>query len=620
MRTPARSSPWGVGGALLTLTIAAWSPRSLVGHRATDLLLTGIGGLAVGAVLSLSTGIGNGFRRMSALVLAAVVALLGPVVLAMSGAATQTTFVGLWILTSVIAGLDLCFVTRIRLLVLPSGLLLLPLVVDDPVSALRWVLAWFASLLVTLWLLDGDTHRDLDHPEPEPGASDRPHRRPADLLRILGSGLAAGTALALLVGNPGCSFQPLADLGRHLPWPDRIPELRVDDVPDVPLLDLEVDEHGHETRYLLDPAGRRFTGSLTGESLAVVEVDGLDRFLDEAGATRARFLEDGSLLVHGPGGHDVVYRRDDDGWFLPAGDERFHVSGSRPDLPTAVTDSAGDPIAFTSDDGLLHLDPAGAPTELVDTHGTTIPVPPDAVVIATTGIHAAIERVDGLITITDDAFGNRRVYDPSGDLRVEVHLDDGDRLHLAFDGSRDRMTASTDRRGRIGTVRIDREGNAFDPLPDWAERRSLLDRFGPLRPVLIAVTAGVAIALLVRVLRRRERSSGTDDPSWAEDRVRRLESIADGHGIERRPAESVIGFGRRLDTEMDESDGRLVATATILDTALFGHRPLTDAERARVEETIRHVENDRPPLPRRRRRERREHDRADTIRHRRRPV
>lgn len=607
MRTPLRSSGWAAGTGLAAMAVAVLSLRSLEADSLVRWLLIGLAATAGGAVLSLTTKVGRFFLRVSATLAAAVVAMAGFFVIGVTGMATEGSLLVLWVIIAAVVGVDLCWASRIRLLTLLSGLLLLPLVVSDPLPALGWVLSWIVLVLATFWLLDGDAHRQAEQPEPPLGESSSPARRPVDLLRIVGFGLTVAAGLALTVGDPSCSLQPLADLGRHLPWPDRVPGLRFDEGLAVPLLDLEIDGNGHETRYLFDPRGRRFVESLAGDMLAVVEVDGLDRFVDADGRVRARFLDDGSLLVTGSNGEDQAFERDDEGWFLTV-DGRIHRVGiDWFDAPVTLRDVNGEPMGWAADD-VVHLDPATAPSALLERFGTTIAVPPEAVVLATAGIHPRVTRSGDIVTIIDEVLSNERVYDRSGDLTVEIDLDDGDRLRLEFDGSRSKMRASSEELGSIGTVPIDRKGNVFDLPPQRSDRDSWFDDLGRFRPLVVAAVVVAALILAAWLLRRWRRGvDAKNDPTWAEEQVRRLEAIGRGHGIERGRAQSVIAFGARLDIEVDESSGRLIDIVDILDTALFGDRPLTDTERTSVETVIDTVADERPALRRRERREQAAH-------------
>src|SRR5699024_8076042 len=87
MRTPPRASPWAVGAALLTLVIAVASLRSLIYRGPVSVLMRGIGGLTVGALRPLGTGIGTTFGRVSALFFAAVAAFRGTTLLGLAGTA-----------------------------------------------------------------------------------------------------------------------------------------------------------------------------------------------------------------------------------------------------------------------------------------------------------------------------------------------------------------------------------------------------------------------------------------------------------------------------------------------------------------------------------------------------
>lgn len=614
-RFPPRASVAGVIAGLVTLGLALAALESLVGETMLWWAGSTWVGLAAGAAIAVGTTVAVAFRVVSALLFAAVAFLVGGLALAAVGAIGEPTVRLLWLLCAVVGGLDLCYVSRVRFLTLVSGLLLLPLVVEEQSSALPWVLVWLAAALVTLWLLNADSLRALRRPESTTPDTATATLAAGPLVGLLLGALAAGVILAALIGTRSFNFQPLADLAKHLPWQPKLDQqLELDDVA---ILDFEVDRRGHETRYGLDERGRRFVDSPAGSRLAVVEVDGLDRFLERDGDEVGRFTADGHLVASTPWGADTTYERDDTGWFLPTPAGPYRMDLDDPDGARLLTAPTGEVIGTYGWDRDLSLYGRPGFDALAEATGGTLVLPDPSILLATTGWSAEVTRADGTIHVRDRTLPGSRTYHLGEELEVDVTMPPAGRFRYHFDAEREHLTISWAEGGELGSIRIHRTGNIFDEGPiDPDDPDGHLPTLGTTLRIAAVAVAVLALIGAVWYLRRRRRDDEDEamrsDRRWAEEELRRLEDLGRRHGVRRRPAASVLAFVDRLDREVDEGEGRLEVAALAVDAGLYGHRPLGVEERARASAVIDRVRDERPSLSRReRRRRRRELDDRD---------
>ncbi|MCB0978241.1 MAG: hypothetical protein KDB02_12355 [Acidimicrobiales bacterium] len=590
----------------MTLTLSAVIAVSLVKRSEADdaskWMTTLIVGLALGALIANLTPIGRYFRRWSAIVVALVIWVVGMIALGLTGGAGLNEDSGLFLfgLWCVIAALDLCFVSRLRTMVILSGLVMVPLVAALDSSALFSAFAWFSSAIFAMWLLSTDEQRALRRPEPVDGVVGKPRARGSDLAVTIAMALLVGFTLAFLMSTPSCSLSPLGKALEWMPWHPQIkPNWEPGD--GRPLRLLELDRNGHETRTYLNKKGRRFmVDPATGEPFGVVDRDGSTSVVDLDGREVGRF-EDGDFVAVGPDGEEVRYHRDDDGWYVETKDgTRFRIE---PGAATTMRDESGRTVGIvpTNRPGQLRIDANDQRLSELDRDGDgMIPAPNDAVLDATTGYGDSIrsQRVDGETSVEDPEHGEHRVYRHEGDgYDVSVDSDYGsdDAHSYHVDRKDDTVTAYDSDGNEVLSIDVDRKGNALDDIDgrdfDMDDQQPKPDRDRPSPPwkaIAIVVTTlaalGAAFAFWVWWKRRRTEAEAADR-DWAEEQVRRLEAWGRDHTFPRERAESVVRYLTRLDFEIAQ-DGTLAPLGDVLDDALFGRRPLPVDTRLRTEATI----------------------------------
>lgn len=564
--------------------------------------------LAIGAVLAGITEVARVlFRSVTAWLGALVVFVALLILITMIGMTTEVVVLGVLAATFVTAGLDLCWVPRLRLTVFLSGFLFVPTLNAMPGAAVLWAVGWLVALVVALWLLSLDDARALARPE---GNAARPLQgQPADPLRILGLALCGAVVLGLLLSAPSCNIRPLADLAKHLPFRPNIGSPKA--VDGVPIQDYEIDAKGHEVQFDLDLRGRRFV-SADGRSLAVVRTgDGVDEFLDSRSKVWGRMTEGASKLVAlDAAGASTTYQRDDRGWFLTAGGKKFWVA------PVGYGPSLVDETArFAEVDPDGHVVTGGPGFEALDDVAGPIVFPAEPILAGTIGSSGEAQRDGGKITI-ETGTGSWRTYESvDGRLLVSVHRY-GEEFRYRWDEDRSAVEVSS--ATASARITIDRRGNAFDGLrnettggrePDPSSDRpdDGKSAFGSgAKQVAIVVVVAALVALGVYLFlwwRRRQEDEDRSDRSWAEIELRRLEQVGRDHGVRRRSGTSVVRYLDELATEVDEDDPRIRDVAEVIDDGLYGHRPLRADERLRVSSIIDRVVEERPQLSRAERKE-----------------
>ena len=560
-------------------------------------------GLGIGALLANLTPIGRVFRRWSAIVAAMLTGLSLLFLLAVArtdpGEEAGLAMLGL---LCVIAALDLCYVSRLRVMVVLSGLLMIPVVAALDSSALFSAFAWFSAALFAMWLLSVDEQRSLDRPEPLDGLAVAPRGRGVDLVRTIAMALLAGFTLAFLLSTPSCSFSPLARALEWLPWRRRA--ARVDRALGDPIELHELDDDGHEFSTYVNPRGRRFiVDPTTNEGYGVVDRDGTTTIVDAADREVGHF-EDGDLVVTDPSGETVRYQRDDRGWFVESPDgTRYDVvpNGSGSELVSPGNGVVAGTEVGRSDRYLLD-DDAGGPADLDRNDDGRIPAPNNAILDATTGTGedwTEYSRGDEQVTVHGER-GSERTYrttdegydvdvDPGYDSNVDDHsysIDEGD----------DTLTAYDDQDRKILEIPIDREGNALDDVEeprdiDVEEQQPDTDDGDRPSPpwkgiaIVVVVLAAIGAGIAFWIWKRRQGDGEQEDRDWAEQQVRRLEQWGRDHTFPRERAESIVRYAARLDTEIAR-DGTLPEIGDVLDDALFGRRPIAMEARMRAEAAI----------------------------------
>lgn len=570
-------------------------------------------GLAFGAVLANVTPIGRVFRRWSSVVVAMIVGIVLLFVLAAAGGGLGD--VGATVLLGglcVIAALDLCYVSRLRVMVILSGLCMIPVVAALESSGLFSGFAWFTSAMFALWLLSVDEQRALPRPEPVDGVLGAPRARGADLVRTVAMALLAGFTLAFLMSTPSCSFRPLANALDWLPWhPNPTPKY----VPDLgqPVRLPELDDEGHETLPYLDKQGRRFLiDPTTAEPFGLVDQDGADVVVSFGGREVARF-EDGDLVIPDPAGGSLRYQRDDLGWYVDGGEgQRFRV------VPywngVELHDRSGAPVGRSQPPrpNLAEVDPRAGQRpgiDALDPDGDgEIPVPNPAILDMTTGAEGRGNEVtrDGRTTQIDVDSGERRTYrevDDGVDVTVEPGYS-GVEHRYRVDPRGDSITVYDEDDDRVLSLDIDREGNALEGLDelddlDLEDQQPDADSDRPSPPwrniaIVVAVLAAVGAGIAVWVWwRRRQGEPDQADRDWAQAQVRKLEGWGRDHTFPRERSETIVRYAARLDHEIAR-DGTLPEVGDILDDALFGRRPLSLEARQRAEATIDRLVEEHP--------------------------
>ncbi|MCB0976319.1 MAG: hypothetical protein KDB02_02560 [Acidimicrobiales bacterium] len=525
--------------------------------------------LAAGSLVAGITPVGRLFRRVSVWPVAALIAGAATALAFDSGSTTMSTWSTIWVLSAFVLGLDLCWVSRLRVWVFVSGVFLIPALVVGGGGSVAWAAGWLVAAFATLWLLSADVHSRMTRAGEETDTGTR-QRRPRDLGRIVVLAVSIGVVGGLVLDSPGFAFRPLERLVRYLPFK---PELDLSLDTDLDIRDYEVDANGHEVRYRVTPDGQRFvTDPSTHEPLAVVQVDGSDRFLTVTGEVVA-IVHDGASRLEVPdgNGNTTTYQRDDTGWYVWIGDRQFR------------------PVLRWGSVELVASDGSWAPEDVV----SSVVLPPAAVLDGTVGENTRVWRYGDMIEIDGWRSGHRSYRLFTDGLEVDVRRRDG-RYEYSWDADRSTMTVHVEKLGQSGSLDIDRTGNAFDYLRSvlaeqaddsdgGATGRSWRDH---LRTVGMTFVLLGAVAVAVEALRRRTRRADGGDRTWAEETVGRLEEEGARHEIVREPSESVVAYLTRLALVLDDGNPRLLDSAEILDRALYGSMPLSRSEHATVDAAV----------------------------------
>lgn len=617
---PPRASWWSVAAVFVTLVLSGVVLVSLSkGSEAADVsqvVATTIGGLALGAVLANVTSVGRVFRRWSSIVVAMLVGIvlligLGAVGGGALGRGGAMAVLGL---LSIIAALDLCYVSRLRVMVVLSGLCMIPVVAALESSGLFSGFAWFTSAMFALWLLSVDEQRSLPRPEPVDGIPITPRARGADLVRTVAMALLAGFTLAFLMSSPSCSFRPLANALDWLPWHPNISPKYSPGL-DQPVRLPELDGDGHETIPYLDREGRRLLiDPYTAEPYGMVDRDGGTVVVARDGREVARF-DDGGLEVADPAGGSLRFERDDQGWYVDAAEgQRFRVVPSYGEIE--LQDRNGEPVARSTpgSSGTVRIEPWADDVpglDRLDPDGDgRIPVPNAPILHATTGAGRQGNEAspgDGTTTIYDESGEERRYRDGDGD-EVDVEIvpgyGGGSEHRYRVDRERDRITVYDEDGQRVLSLDVDREGNALDGIGelddiDLDESQPDTENDRPSPPwraiaIVVAVLAAIGGGIACWIWwRRRQGEPDQADRDWAEEQVRKVEAWGRDHTFPRERAETIVRYVARLDHEIAR-DGSLHEVGDVLDDALFGRRPLSLEVRQRTAATIDRLIEDHP--------------------------
>lgn len=564
-REPVPASVAGRVATLLLLAVA-WAAVDAAADapELRDLATSFWLALAAGTVVAGVTPVSRLFRRVSAWPVALLVAGAMAYLAYESGTSDRSSYVTVGYVAAFLLGLDLRWVSRLRVWVIVSGICLIPALVLSGRGPVLWAGAWLAGAFVTLWILSADVHRAVERPADANEVRPRV-RRPLDLARIGIAGLSLGIVFGLMMDSPGFSFRPLERVVRYLPFR---PDL---DLADLDIRDYEVDDNGFEVRYRVTPDGQRFVvDPNTNEPFAVVERDGVDEFrsyLDDVVAT----IPDGAstlLVPHADGTTTTTYRRDDRGWYVEVDGLRY-----RAELRGGTA---------------MLLAPTGA---VVDAGSVGMALPPAAVLEGTAGEDTRLWRYGDIIEVDGWRQGRRSYRLYSDELEVEVRRR-GDDYEYRWAADRSEVRIYVEEYRQSGTLVMDRDGNAFDylrarlaenPAEPAGEPSPWPDRVKRALSVALAASALGGVAVLAWRARRR---GGRADRGWAEAQFARIEAFGATRAEPRGKAESVVAYLDRLAREVDDDDGRLRAAGEVLDDALYGAEPLTPNERARVESTI----------------------------------
>lgn len=584
-RTPVPASIAGRVTTLLLIALA-WAAANAAADapELRDLATTGWFALVAGTIVAGVTPVSRAFRRISAWPVAILLAGAMAYLTYESGTYDRSSFVTIWYVAAFVLGLDLRWVSRLRVWVIVSGICLIPSLVLPGRGPVLWAGAWLGGAFVTLWILSADVHRAAARPA---DAEDVPARvrRPFDLARIGLAGLSLGLVFGVAMDSPGFSFRPLERVVRYLPFR---PDL---DLADIDIRDYEIDDAGFEVSYRVTPDGQRFVlDPNSNEPFAVVERDGVDEFrsfTEEVVAT----IPDGAstLVVPLDDGTATTYQRDDRGWFVPIDGVRY-----RAELRGGAA---------------VLVDPTGA---FVDAPSVGLALPPAAVLDGTVGEGTQVWRYGSTVEVDAWRRGRRSYRAYTDELEVDVRRR-GDRYEYRWSADRSSVRIYVDELRQSGTLEMDRGGNAFDYLRAELARRQPTaadDEPSPwpgrLRRLALVVLAAGALATIAVVGWRARRRAATVDRTWAEARFARIEAFGSARTEPRGPAESVVTYLDRLAREVDADDRRLRVVGEVLDDALYGAEPLTPADRERVDlildEVILGLRDDRELTPTGRRR------------------
>lgn len=566
-------------GQLATFGVLALALAGLDGAAdSADLrhhLLLGFGALAAGAALSW-TPLSRPFRLVSAWLGAIVVGGGLAFLLWDAGISDRGTWTNVGLLSVVVLGLDLRWVARLRVWVFLSGVVLVPALLAPDTNQMGFAAAWLVGVFVALRTLGVDAQRSVARPDPQPGTPRR-GRRSFDLVRVLAVGLTGGIVLAALLSSPSYSFRPLERLVRYLPFK---PPLDLSLNTDLDIRDYELDVNGFETRYRVDPRGRRLVVDQNGgEILAVVQRGDVDEFVTAAGDRVATMsLTDGTLTVH-VDGTSTTYRRDDQGWFLDADGTTTRIGFSRDGVTVAFPDGSS---AAAIGGGTIAVPATDANSALTLASGGTIAVPPTSILDGTVGRDTWIRRFGDTVEVGTFRRSYRRYETTTTGLRVDVS-DRRESYEYWWNEDRSEVEITVERYGQSATLVMDRTGNFFDGLDEYLNAETGTSPGRNWRPwaqgIALGVLAGGAVLLLLRHRGRLRFGRRSTPRRWAERELARLRAFGAARGIDRRPDDTVVGYLARLDDEVDDRRGRLGAVADTLDRALFAPEPATDAAR-----------------------------------------
>ena len=590
---PPRAGPAAIAAVFVALALSWTIFGTTAGGQASLYAVVAFVSTAIGAALALTTPVARTFRTVTAVVAAILVGIGTLIMFGAIGLIGTATLSLVWCAVFITAGLDLCWVPRLRTMLFLSGLCMAPVLVARPATALMWVVAWFIVFLVAQWLLTADAAAALARPETAAPIDPRPVRNGGDLARILGVTLLAGTTLALLFSAPACSPQWLADWFPNLPFRPSTPTVDRG----TPVWDYEIDANDHEVRFDLDGKGRRYV-QFGGMRSAVIQAsEGVDRFVTEEGEVHSVLTDGASTLrVLGSRGPDRVFRRDDRGWYIDAGDDRYRLDLTRrgtvlvaPDGTEVIGRSRGGDVELTGSS----FDP------LVGDGSRWFAIPPGEVLAGTAAADSTVVR--GRTLTVRDARSTRRYRRDGAELVVDVERRYTGAEEYRWRADRSGFDVSSDGRS-LGTVEVDRTGNAFDgettEAPDHdqpPEPPSIAD--GLRRAAIIAVVLLVIVGAVLLYLRLRKPKSEDDtieDRLWAEDELRRLEQLGRAHGHRRGVDRSVVSYTELLRREVDDGDPRFTEVGEVLDAAFYGRRPLSGEERLRTTAIIDRLVEDHP--------------------------
>jgi hypothetical protein len=622
-KEPPRASWWSVAAVLATVVVGAVlivSASTDDADGATRAMTAIVLGIGLGALVANLTPVGTFFRRWSAIPIAIVaylVLMIAGAVMGLGGmGGGNSEALGYMLLASffMLASLDLCYVSRLRVMVILTGLCMLPVIASLESTALFSAFAWFAAAGISFWVLSVDEQRSLARPEPIDGLTSAPTPKAADLIRTIAMATLAGFTLAFLLSTPSCTpnLGPVGRLFDWIPWhPQPSPEWG----PGIgePVMLHELDEDGHELSTYLDVRGRRFIidpGS--GESYAVMDRERGTIVEDRFGFEVARF-EDGQLVARTVGGDEVAYDRDSRWHLIGRSGERFDLHTGRSGS-MELSDSAGGVVGFEdpSRPGAVRLEYEQADLDPLDANGDgMLAIPRRGIIAATTGDGLTTNQVEhgDDWTYVIEPGTTTRTYEDAGDsftVEVDPAGEDIPAHSYRIDRGPDVLTAFDPDGNEVLTLAIDREGNALEGIdgdtgevsetPDVPEPGDDGDRPSPpwkMLAIVVAVLAaiGAGVAWYVWWRRRGDDDAGSRD--WAEQQVARIEAWGRDHTFPRESAESVVRYAARLDHEIAR-DGTLLWVVEVLDGALFGHQQVPMDRRLQVEAAIDRLLEDHP--------------------------
>lgn len=601
-----------------------------------------IGALAVGVAVGLATPIGERLERFPGLVVALITFAVTGLAIGLSSGAVPPQ--SLAVLPFVAVGLDWRFVSRLRLLPFLAGVAIIGPVGTGEGWAYPAAVAWLATAVGALWILQNDERAGIERPAPLGGPADGdPPARPVDLVRTLGLALLAGLALAFLIGSPSCSGP---DVEPNVRPPDIGPDGRPLDGSDGAGRRAEPGEvppergfgptgdgepgSGGEREIQVDERGRRYVEDpVTGERYRVEERGGSEIVRDEEGRPVAEIDRDGNVTAY-DGSGSQRYQADDDGrLYVETEDgERLYVEET-PGGDVILRDGDGDVVARGdgSDDQLYIEDPDGD-TLVPDPDGDgRIPVPNGGVREGLPGADGdTTYRRDGDRTVATDRDGERRtydedfvgrprvkverpgepdrtyVYDGTGPYRSVLEYDEDGRLIKRYrydpygvtvdDDPVDYRTEFGDGSGSDGGTDSDQDQPAQDPNEAGTD-----DGDPPPWGTIALVALAVAAAAGLGVFLWRRRTPPTDGRvlPWAAALVATISAHGAAHGRRRGRSESIAAYCTALSAAV-LPDARLAQVGGVLSAAFFAPEPPTAGEQAWAEAVVAELV-DRYPVP-----------------------